>query len=365
MSPVRTLSALIQAFFQHYLMGERGLSRNTVLSYRDAVRLLLVYISSAVGRSSDRIEVEDVDAQRVRDFLGWLEGERDCSPRTRNQRLVAIKTLFRYIASVAPEHLDRCRQIREIGNKRVEHRPPEYLEPGDLQALLGAIDASTPQGARDLALLALLVNTGARVQEVVDLDVSDVILGSSPRVRLHGKGSKIRDCPLWDRTCELLQAWLGLRGDSPTPDSPLFPNARGRRLSRWGITYILQKWVKVSGITPSNARANRISPHTIRHTTAMELLRASVDISVISAWLGHADLSTTHTYVEIDMRMKQAALEGTTPNFLPSSMSTRYPKPSLISWLESVGRDPTYVKSSEDRSPSRAPMTVAVATCTT
>ncbi|MBI4618500.1 MAG: site-specific integrase [Planctomycetes bacterium] len=365
MSPVRTLSALIQAFFQQYLIGERGLSRNTILSYRDAVRLLLVSVSSAARRSPDRIEVEDIDAQKVRDFLEWLEGEKDCSTSTRNQRFAAIKALFRYIASVAPEHLDRCRQIRAIANRRVEHRPPEYLESGDLQALLGAIDASTLRGARDRALLALMVNTGARVQEVVDLDLSYVILGSSPKVRLHGKGNKIRDCPLWDQTRALLEAWLRFRGNPPTPDSPLFPNARGRRLSRWGITYILQKWVEVSGITLPNARAKRISPHTIRHTTAMELLRAGVDITVISAWLGHADLSTTHTYVEIYLRMKQTAHEGTTANFLPSSIPTRYPKPSLISWLEWVGRAPNHVKSSEPGGRPSAPLSMRSARCAT
>jgi integrase len=210
-----------------------------------------------------------------------------------------------------------------------------------------------------------MVNTGKSVQEVADLDVSHVTLGSSPKVRLHGKGNKIRDCPLWDQTRALLEAWLRLRGDSPAPDSPLFPNARGGRLSRWGIAYILRKWVRVSGIALPNTRANRISPHTIRHTTAMELLRADVDITVISAWLGHVDLSTTHTYVEIDMRMKQAALEATTATILPSSIPMRYPKPSLISWLDSVGRDPNYVKSSEPERPASVPPSTRSARCAT
>lgn len=341
MASARPFTSLVQDFFLQYLAGERGLSRNTIASYRDAMRLLLEFMGAAVRRSPDRITLEDIDARRVREFLSWLEEERGCTPRTRNQRLAAIKTFFRYVGSVAPEHLDRSRQVREIANKRIEHRPPDHLESSELQSLLAAIDTSTAPGARDLALLMLMANTGARVQEIVDLDLANLVRGDSPRVRLRGKGRKERDCPLWDRTVKAIDSWLQHRGRE---GGPLFLNARGNRLSRWGVAHILRTRVHAAGIERSTIRHRRITPHTIRHTTAMEMLRADVDITVISAWLGHSNLATTHFYVEIDMRMKQAALERTTAQVLPESPPSRYRTPSIIAWLDSLGREPSYVK---------------------
>lgn len=366
MSRPLSFAALIQGFFEQHLAGERGLSKNTILSYRDTLRLLINFTAKALRHSADQLRLEDFDVERIRGFLDFLESERGSSPRTRNQRLAAIKSFFRYVASRLPEHLDRSRLIRDIANKRVEHKSPSYLDREDLESLFASIDSSTPGAIRDLALLTLMVNSGARVQEVVDLNVEHLSLSPTPMVHLRGKGGKERICPLWPQTARLLARWLESRqaaGRDPT--SPLFTNSRGHRLTRWGVAHILKKRVRAAKIAPANAPAERISPHTLRHTTAMELLRANVDITVISAWLGHAHLSTTHTYVEIDLRMKQAALESTLADFVPPSTPAKYPKRSLVAWLDSLGRGPDYVdrraslpRSSRSPSPPSPPVVV-------
>lgn len=342
----RPFPSIVQAFFQQYLVAERNLSPNTVLSYRDGIRLLLRYVASRVGRDPDQLSMEDFDAERVRNFLDWLEKERKCSPRSRNQRLAAIKTFFRYVASTSPEHLDRCRQIREIATKRFAHRTPQYLEHAETKALLHAIDPQSRHGVRDQALLCLMFNTGARVQEIVDLNVSDLRLEPSAQVRLMGKGRKERTCPLWRETVVLLRGWIALRAGGAADRSPLFVNARGERITRHGIAYILARVARRANLQVSTPRLHRITPHTIRHTTAMELLRARVDITIIAAWLGHSDLSTTHGYVEIDARMKRAAIAATSSGFLPAGTPAKYPRPSVVEWLDALGRNPDYAERS-------------------
>jgi site-specific recombinase XerD len=288
---------------------------------------------------------EDFDAARVRQFLDWLEASRQCKARTRNQRLAAIKAFFGYVASRAPEHLDRCRQIRDIAAKRIKHEAVRYLEESDMQAILKGIDPSSPDALRDSALLTLMYNTGARVSEIVDLDVVKLRLGAPPMVRLMGKGRKERDVPLWSQTVALLRQWLQLRGLPEDAKVPLFVNARGVRLTRSGITYILKRAVGHADLPPESTRPKSITPHVVRHTTAMHLLTSGVDITVISSWLGHSQLSTTHTYVEITNRMKQAAIAAAT-NILPESITTPYPPPALIEWLDALGRGQRYVERS-------------------
>lgn len=348
--PVRPLSSIVQAFFQQYLVAERNLSPNTVLSYRDGIRLVLQYVSERVGRDPDRLSFEDFDAERVREFLDWLETERKCSPRTRNQRLAAIKTFFRYVASTTPEHLDRCRRIREIATKRITHQAPQYLEPDEMKTLTQAIDPKARDGARDLALICLMHNTGARVQEVADLNLSHLRLEATAQVRLMGKGRKERTCPLWAQTVAVLRRWIALRGGSVTGDSPLFVNARGERITRYGIAFILRRAALRANLQIPSQHLRRVTPHTIRHTTAMDLLRAGVDLTVIAAWLGHADLTTTNGYVQIDMRMKQAAIAATSTGFLPDRPVAKYPRPSVVAWLDALGKHPDYVERS--RAPS-------------
>lgn len=330
-----TLQALVQDFFEKHLTLERQASRNTILAYRDALKLFLRHAADQKGTTADQLDHSVLEVEVVRSFLGWLETHRGCGPRTRNHRLAAIKSFVRYVASVAPEHLERCRRIRELRPARVEHKEVEYLDEDEVLALLSGIDPT--HRARVRALLLLLYNTGARVQEVVDLDVGDLRRDPVALVTLQGKGRKQRTCPLWARTLEAIDAWLAVRGHA---EGALFLNAQGRRLSRSGVAHILGTLATNVGLRPRHAR--RVTPHVIRHTTAMHLLQSGVDITTLAAWLGHSQLSTTHGYVEINLRMKQKALAAS--NTLPELNHGDFPQDDLLAWLERLGNSGRYVE---------------------
>jgi integrase/recombinase XerD len=328
--PVVTLPALVQDFFEQHLTVERHASRNTVLAYRDAIKLFLAHAAKARGCALDRLDHTVLDVEIVRSFLNALHEQRHCGPRTRNQRLAAIKTLARFVASVAPEHIERCRRIREIPAARFERPEAKYLDDSEVVDLIKSIPADN---RRDRALLLLLYNTGARVQEVVDLTIGDVRLHPVPLVTLRGKGRKQRTCPLWNRTIDALRVWIAERPTS-FPDAPLFLNARRTRITRSGVAYVLARQVKQARIKPQHTPS--VSPHVLRHTTAMHLLSSGVDITTIAAWLGHADLSTTHGYVEITLRMKQAAVAASST--LPGLVGGTFPTGDLLTWLTNLGR---------------------------
>lgn len=336
MPTVISLQALVQDFFEKHLTVERHASRHTVLAYRDSLKLFLRHAAQRRGCTADQLDHAVLDVEEVRSFLEGLQVQRKCCARTRNQRLAAIKTFVRYVASVAPEHLERCRRIRELLPARFEHPEVKYLDDDEIFKLVRAIDPVT--GLRDRALLLLLYNTGARVQEIVNLNLCDIRLDPVPVVTLEGKGRKQRTCPLWTRTVEALKAWLAERGDA---DEPLFLNSHGRRLSRSGVTYILRKLTTNAEISPRHA--THVSPHVIRHTTAMHLLQAGVDITTIAAWLGHSQLSTTHGYVEIDLRMKQKAIAAA--EAVPELTQGRFPSGDLLTWLADLGRPKRYAQS--------------------
>ena len=330
-----TLQVLVQDFFEKHLTIERHASHHTVLAYRDSLKLFLRYAAEKGGCTADRLDYGVLDVEVVRSFLVWLEKHRQCGARTRNHRLAAIKAFARYVASVAPEQLERCRRIRELPSARFEHPEVKYLEDDEILELMRAIVPA--EGRRNSALLLLLYNTGARVQEIVDLDVCDVRLAPVPVVTLEGKGRKQRTCPLWPRTVDALKAWLSERGAA---DGPLFLNTQGRRLSRSGVAYILRKLAACAGLSPRHAA--RVSPHVIRHTTAMHLLEAGVDITTIAAWLGHAQISTTHGYIEVNLRMKQEAVAATAT--LPELTQGEFPQGDLLSWLDALGRPQRYAQ---------------------
>lgn len=336
-----TLQALVQGFFEQHLSVERNASRHTVLAYRDALMLFLRYASTARGCSPDELDHSVFDPGVVRSFLAWLERERRSGPRTRNHRLAALKAFARYVAAIAPELLERCRLVREICPARFEHREVEYLEDDEMVQLFRSIGGKA--ATRDRALLLLLYNTGARVQEIAGLDVADFHDQALPFIRLRGKGRKQRTCPLWTRTVEVLRAWLSER-ENPPASEPLFLNARAQRISRSGIAHLLRQIALRASLQPRHAR--RLSPHVLRHTTAMHLLQSGVDITTIAAWLGHAQLSTTHGYVEIDLRMKQAAIARATTS-LPELRGGDFPSPDLVTWLERIGRPHGYVQRTE------------------
>jgi integrase/recombinase XerD len=329
-----TLQTLVQDFFEKHLAIERHASRHTVLAYRDSLKLFLRHAADRAGCTADRLDYGVLDVEVVSSFLVWLEKQRKCGACTRNHRLAAIKAFVRYVASVAPEHLERCRRIRELPPARFEHPEVKYLENEEILELIRAI---APTEGRNSALLLLLYNTGARVQEIVDLDVCDLRLDPIPVVTLEGKGRKQRTCPLWARTVDALKAWLAERGAA---DGPLFLNTQGRRLSRSGVAYILRKLAACARLSPRHAAA--ISPHVIRHTTAMHLLEAGVDITTIAAWLGHAQLSTTHGYVEVNLRMKQGAVAATAT--LPQMTQGEFPQGDLLTWLDALGRPQRYAQ---------------------
>lgn len=331
-SSAASLQVLVQGFFENHLPTERNVSRNTVLAYRDAIKLFFRYASTRLRRSPEQLDHAALDVAVVRSFLEYLERKRRCGPRTRNHRLAAIKALARYIASVAPEHMERCRRIREMPLARTEHVEVRYLDEDEMARVVKAANAS--RSLRDRALLLMLYNAGLRVQELVDLTVSDVRLDPIPHVVIVGKGRKQRTCPLWPRTVQAIGAWLDERG-ACAEGEPLFLNVRGERLSRSGVADILHRLVNRANVTPRHAKA--VSPHVLRHTTAMHLLQAGVDITTIAAWLGHAQLATTHGYVEINLRMKQAAV-ATMAASLPKMPRYRFPSGDLLTWLEDLGR---------------------------
>jgi integrase/recombinase XerD len=341
-----SLQALVQAFFEEHLPTERNASRNTILAYRDAIKLFLRHASTHLGRDLERLDHVALDVGVVRSFLDHLERDRKCGPRTRNQRLAAIKALARYVSSVAPEHLERCRRIRELAPARVQHTEVRYLDDDEVAKVVKASDAS--RSLRDRALLLVLYNTGLRAQELVDLNVGDLHLDPVPYVVIVGKGRKQRTCPLWSRTVEAVRAWLDELGDHEAT-KPLFVNARGGRLTRSGVANIVRRLVTRADFVPRHAK--RMSPHVIRHTTAMHLLQAGVDITTIAAWLGHAQLATTHGYVEINLRMKQAAIAALATS-IPKMPRFSFPSGDLLSWLEDLGR-PRVMRSPRRSTPTK------------
>lgn len=302
---------LLTGFLKEYLPSHRNVSPNTILSYRDTFTLLLRYCRDVKGLAPNRLELEHLTPTLVLDFLKHIEEVRRCQPRSRNQRLAALHSFFRYVHVERPQHSLQCQRILAIPHQRQEHRPVEYLSPEDLAAILAQPDLDMRQGRRDALLLSLLYDAGARVQEIIDLTVRDIRLDPPAQVRLTGKGRKTRSVPLMKGTVNLIKAYLDER-DIATPKdglAPLFQNRHGKPLSRSGIRHILLKYVKQARVARPTLRGD-ISPHTLRHTKAMHLLQAGNPLVVIGNILGHADVQTTEVYARADMEMKRKALES-------------------------------------------------------
>lgn len=309
MSSTDLLSPWVRRFLLEHLVAERNLAPNTQKSYRDALQQFLPFIGRAAHRQIERLRVEDVSPARTRAFLQDLEKTRKCGIATRNQRLAAIRSLARFIGLRSPEHLEWSGQIRSIASKRTARPLIEYLEKDELDALLKAPDRRTPQGRRDYAILLFLYNTGARADEVAQVRIGDLELGDASSrdassVVLRGKGNKLRRCPLWQKTVDELRPLI----DHRAPSLHLFLNRRGQPLTRFGIHALVERYAAHAATKLPSVAKKRVSPHTIRHTTATHLLRAGVDINTIRAWLGHVCLSTTNVYAEVDLKMKAKAL---------------------------------------------------------
>jgi len=325
------LPALIQRFFTDRLCTQLEASRHTVAGYRDTFRLLLRYASAQLGKPPVKLTVEDIDADLVADFLVHTETARGNSARSRNTRLAAIRSFFRFVAMTDPTWLLHCQRVLVMPNKRYVKRTVTFLDADEMAALLAAPDRSTWAGRRDHALLLLAVQTGLRTSELVGLTLGDVVLGTGAHIRCLGKGRKERATPLRRDTAKLLATWIG--GDKDEC-RPLFPSIRGERLSRDALEHLVRKHCLTAARTCPSIGAKRVTPHTLRHSNAMDLLHHGVDPAVIALWLGHENVETTQIYIHADMRMKEKALARVAA---PPTPSGRFrPDDQLLAFLEGL-----------------------------
>ncbi len=307
MTPTHALGPFVRRFLLEDVIADRDLSVNTQQSYRDTLRLLFRYLTAAHATDPIHVTVEQVTADVVRGFLTHLEQERHCGAATRNQRLAALRSLFRFIGRQVPELIAHAAQIQGVPLRRVAPPLIAYLEKAEVDAMLAVPDRATPLGRRNYALLLFLYNTGARATEAAELPVSALALDAAPAVRILGKGRKLRHCPLWPHTAAVLRALLDPRLPG-SPDARVFVNIRRQPLTRFGVHALVERTVAAAATTTPSLVAKRVGPHTFRHTTAVHLLRAGVDINTIRAWLGHVSLQTTNRYAEVDLEMKAKAL---------------------------------------------------------
>jgi integrase/recombinase XerD len=310
---------------------------HTVRSYRDTFVLLLRFVATGKRCSVPELDIDHLGPQEVLDFLQNLEIGRHNLVATRNVRLAAIHAFFRYCAAEHPDRVEQCQRVLAVPFKRSRSRPVAYLEFAEIQAVLAAIDRATPSGRRDYALLVTMFNTGARVQEIVALRVADLRLEPPPHLRLFGKGRKERLCPLWSQTAELLRAVLAERSNPPRADRPLFVNHRGGPLTRFGVRYILAKCCMQAREAMPTLATKRLHPHSMRHSTAVHLLRSGVDVVTISQWLGHASVTTTNRYATVDLEMKRKAIEQARPiDHATTGLALWRSDASILTWLETL-----------------------------
>jgi integrase/recombinase XerD len=329
MSP---LAPALQAFFTERLITQRNASPHTIAAYRDTFRLLLHFAQQQTGKQPFQLDIDDLDAPLIGAFLTHLERDRGNSPRSRNARLGAIHSFYRYAALEHPEHAHTIARIMAIPTKRHESSIVSYLELGEIKALLAAPDLLTWLGRRDHALLVLMIQTGVRVSELTGLRIGDVHLGVGAHIRVTGKGRKKRAIPLTGETVAVLRAWLKERRGQP--DDPLFPTRQGHALSRYTVGAILTRDVTTAAATCPLLMAKRTTPHTLRHTNAMLLRAKGVDIATIALWLGHESTQTTHIYEHADPALKERAIARTAP--LGAKPGRYRPPDELLAFLEEL-----------------------------
>ena len=327
-----SLAPHVQAFFTHHLCQHKQASPQTIASYRDTFRLFLTFVKDTTGREPAALQLSDLDAPLVLQFLDYLEQQRGNTVRSRNIRLAAIRTFMRFLALRAPESLAIATRVLAIPVKRTDKKLLEALTRAEVEALLAAPDRSGWIGRRDHALLLTLYNSGARVSAVTTLQRTQVCFGPPTFLQLTGKGRKERTVPLWAHTSRTLQAWFAELGEESGQIA--FPHTRGRPLSRDGVAHLLQRAThKAITVCPS-LRTKKMTPHVLRHTTALHLLQAGVDLAVIALWLGHESIETTHGYLEIDLAHKEQALHKLAPVEGPLARFTA-PDP-LLAFLTSL-----------------------------
>ncbi len=334
-TPPNKLAFRLREYFTDHLPRVRGASVHTIHSYRDSLLLLLRFLASQRNCQVYELELSDIEPDHIIAFLAHLEESRSNSVTTRNVRLAAIHAFFRYVGTYHPEHLDRVQRIMGIPFKRARQRVIEYLERAEIEVILSRINRVNRDGRRDYALLATMFNTGARVQEIVDLRARDLQLIRPFQIRLFGKGRKERFCPLWPQTAHVLRDHCGERHMELHSDSRVFLNHREEPLTRFGVRYILAKHLdRVRDDVPTLAR-KRLHPHSMRHSTAVALLTSGVEITAISQWLGHSSPNTTNRYATIDLEMKRRAIAKVKPVAYRRNSAWRRNQ-SVLEWLEGL-----------------------------
>ena len=328
---------LLTKFLGEYLPSQRNMSSNTIKSYRDTFMLLLRYCRERKNIILEQLEITRIDAVLIVDFLSYLETERHCSTATRNQRLAAMHAFFRFLQTEQPEYMLHYQRILAIPSKRRERPEVGYLSGDDLSAILAQPDLSTSAGRRDAVLLSVLYDAGARVQELIDLNVRDLRLEAPAQVRLTGKGRKIRSVPLMKQTVSLLKQYFKEHGFNiiKLDRTPVFRNRKRERLSRSGIRYILKKYVDQAKAVCPTLRED-ISPHMLRHSKAMHLLQAGNPLVVIRNILGHTDVKTTEIYARADMEMKRRALSTIADDSPTPDIQSWQKNPDLLEWLRNL-----------------------------
>ena len=330
------LAVALKGFFLDYVPRQRALSPHTLQSYRDSLKLLLQFSAGEKGDPSQLV-VEQLNVEKVTAFLQSLETGRRNRVSTRNVRLSAIHSFFRYLAGQHPEHLDQAQRVLSIPFKRTGSREIEHFDFDEIQAVLKAVEMEAGNGCRDLALLSLMFNTGARVSEIVGLQTDDLRLSAPCSVLLRGKGSKERTCPIWPETASLLLRLIARNDSPPTQSAPVFLNDRGSRLTRFGVRFILNKYVKKAALRRPSLKRKRLHPHSIRHGTALHLLRSGVDLSTIAHWLGHVSVNTTNKYISMDLEAKREALAKAQPLLKRGRHSGKWRHDGdLIAWLTAL-----------------------------
>jgi integrase/recombinase XerD len=324
--------SLLQSFFTDRLLRQRAASSHTVAGYRDSFRLLLQFAQKRLGKSPSQLRIEDLDAPFIGLFLDHLESTRKNSARTRNVRLGAIHSFFRYVALEEPAHALHCQRILAVPSKRHVRKPIEFLNREEIDALLAVANRSTWIGRRDQTLILVAIQTGLRVSELIGLNCENVVLGTGAHVRCLGKGRKLRCTPLRPEAAKMLGAWLRERHGHP--EDPVFPSIRGGKLSRDAIASLLTKYTHLAAQRCPSLRRKKVTPHVCRHAAAMDLLHHGVDRSVIALWLGHESPETTQMYLHADMQLKEKALSRTEPFGVKP---TRYrPNDNLLAFLEAL-----------------------------
>lgn len=333
-------SYYLSAFLAKHLPGVVGASSNTVSSYRDTFVLFLRYMKAEKDTPAERIKLKSLDPKCFSEFLDWLEAERNCTVTTRNVRLAAIHSFFRYLQYESPEYLDLCQKVLSIPFKKTEQRVLNYFSLDGIKLLLSMPDISTKSGRRDLALLSLMYDTGARVQEIADLTPQCVRFEKPATIRLHGKGNKTRIVPMMEAQVSLLKRYMTEQNllRSEEQPHPLFRNKCGVKLTRAGISYILDKYVSMARTVAPELVPDNISCHCLRHSKAMHLLQAGVNLVYIRDFLGHFSVQTTEVYAKADSRQKRQALEKAYVDVTPNTDPVWQENNNLLEWLISLGK---------------------------